>query len=62
MLTNSQRDLFAALSVFVGGFELAGAEAVCDPQHGSDPLEGVSSLIEKSLLAQQESTGAEPRF
>jgi predicted ATPase len=60
LLDQQQRDLFAGLSVFIGGFTLESAEAVCDGE--SDVLEGVSSLIEKSLVVAQERPDMEPRF
>lgn len=60
LLSEAERKLFAALSVFVGGFTLASAQAVCDGQ--VDVLEGVSSLIEQSLVVAQERPDVEPRF
>jgi predicted ATPase len=61
LLNEEERDLFAALSVFVGGFTLESAQAVCDDDE-LDVLEGVSSLIEKSLVVAQERPNVEPRF
>ena len=60
LLDSHERDLFARLSVFVGGFTLESAQAVCDGE--ADVLEGVSSLIEKSLVVTQERPDVEPRF
>jgi tetratricopeptide (TPR) repeat protein len=50
--------------VFVGGCELEAAEAVCDfdSRLGLDVLEGISSLIENSLLIEQDDPGGEPRY
>jgi len=60
LLDPPERELFARLSVFVGGFTLDSAQSVCDGE--SDVLEGVSSLIEKSLVVAQERPDVEPRF
>ncbi len=60
LLSDAERNLFAALSVFVGGFTLASAQSVCGGQ--MEVLEGVSSLIEKSLVVPQERPDVEPRF
>jgi predicted ATPase/DNA-binding CsgD family transcriptional regulator len=46
------------LSVFVGGFTLDAAEAVC----GRDALDVVASLVAKSLLHLAEESGSEPRY
>ena len=64
MLDKGEKTLFARLAVFSGGSTLEGIEAVCDPQGDlpSDALEGVSSLLDKSLLRQEEGQGAEPRL
>ena len=59
-----EQRLFRRLSVFVGGFSLEAATAVCNS--GSDPTldvpAGVASLLDKSLLLQTEQEGEEPRF
>jgi predicted ATPase len=60
LLDQPERDLFAALSVFVGGFTLESAQAVCDSD--IDVLQGVSSLIENSLVGAHERPELEPRF
>jgi predicted ATPase/class 3 adenylate cyclase len=64
MLDEGEETLFARLAVFSGGSTLEGIEAVCDPRGdlAVDALEGVSSLLDKSLLRQEEGQGAEPRF
>jgi predicted ATPase/class 3 adenylate cyclase len=71
LLDEEEKKLFRRLSVFVGGFTFEAAEAVCnaegDPSTGSgqalgiDVLDGVSSLVDKSLLRQEEVKG-ESRF
>jgi predicted ATPase/class 3 adenylate cyclase/Tfp pilus assembly protein PilF len=64
MLDEGEETLFARLAVFSGGSTLEGIEAVCDAQGDLpvDALEGVSSLLDKSLLRQEEGHGAEPRL
>ena len=57
LLDDEEQALFATLSVFAGGFTLEAAETVCDAS-----IEGLASLVEKSLLAQGESPEGEPRF
>ncbi|MBV9278589.1 MAG: tetratricopeptide repeat protein, partial [Chloroflexi bacterium] len=58
-----EQALFARLAVFAGGCTLEAAEAVCDVEGdlGIDVLDGVTSLVEKSLLLVAEG-GGEPRF
>jgi predicted ATPase len=64
LLTPSEQKLFRRLSVFVGGWTLEAAEAVCDAQEdlGIDLLDGVTSLADKSLLSQTGPGDGEPRF
>ena len=62
LLDDGERMLFARLSVFVGGRTLEAAEEVCSPEGVLDVLDGVSSLLEKSLLHEETLQGAEPRF
>jgi predicted ATPase/class 3 adenylate cyclase len=74
LLSPEEQAFFARLSVFVGGRTLAAIEAVClDPDDagdvlaGYDVLDGVSSLVETSLLRQEEGgleteEAEEPRF
>jgi predicted ATPase len=64
LLDEGEKTLFARLAVFSGGSTLEAMEAVCDAQ-GELPVgvfEGVSSLLDKSLLRQVEGVGDEPRF
>ena len=64
LLDADEQRLFRRLSVFVGGRTLEAAEAVCNG--GGDLGPGVQdamlSLVEKSLLQQQEGPGGETRF
>ena len=66
LLADQEQRLFRQLSVFVGGCSLEAAEAVCSSPSNSDAalpvLDGVSSLVEQSLLQQTELAGVEPRF
>ena len=54
----------SAPAVFSGGRTLEAIEAVCDAQGDLpvDSFEGVSSLLDKSLLRQEEGPEGEPRF
>jgi predicted ATPase/class 3 adenylate cyclase len=64
LLDDAECRLFRRLAVFVGGFSLEDAEAVCKPGGESDldVQGGVASLVAKSLLRQQEDLDGEPRF
>jgi predicted ATPase len=64
LLSPAEQRLFRRLSVFVGGCTLEAAEAVCDAGQdlGTDTLEGMSSLLDKSLLRCHDATSREPRF
>ena len=61
LLTREERTLFSRLSVFAGGCTLDAAEAVCNREREFDHLEGLASLVDKSLIRQQEEEG-EARF
>jgi predicted ATPase/DNA-binding SARP family transcriptional activator/Tfp pilus assembly protein PilF len=63
LLDQAEQILFSRLAIFVGGFTLETAEAICSAGNSSlDILEGVTSLLNKSLLVPQDSSGDEPRF
>lgn len=64
LLNDEEKKLFRHLSVFVGGWELEAAEAICrkSVDFEIDVLEGVESLIDNSLLQQMEMRDSEPRF
>jgi predicted ATPase/class 3 adenylate cyclase len=53
---------FRRLAVFVGGFTLEAAEAVVNQEGSRDVLAGITSLVDTSLLRQEEGTEGEPRF
>src|SRR5215210_2521886 len=65
LLEEDERTLFARLSVFVGGCTVESAEEVCDPEGDLlvEVLDGLASLVDKSLLRQREEKGSgAPRF
>jgi predicted ATPase/class 3 adenylate cyclase len=64
LLDEPERRLFARLAVFVGGFSLEAAEAICNPdgELGLDTLDGVASLTNKSLLRPMDAEAGEQRF
>jgi len=64
LLDEGEQALFARLSVFSGGCALEAVEAVCDAEGDLpiDSMDGVSSLLDKSLLRQEEGLENEPRF
>ena len=62
LLDAEQQRLFARLAVFRGGCTLGFAEAVCAPGLGVPVLEGLGSLLDKSLLRQEEAPDRETRF
>ena len=64
LLDVSEQRLFRRLSVFVGGCTLEAVEAVCGERADGAGrlLDGVASLLDKSLLQQTEQEGGEPRL
>jgi predicted ATPase len=64
LLSAAEQTLFRRLSVFIGGCTLEGAEAVCDTKGdlGLDILDGMSSMVDKSLAQQVEQADSETRF
>jgi non-specific serine/threonine protein kinase len=64
LLRAEERVLFRRLAVFAGGATLEATEAIVDPgrELSLDVWEGVSSLVDQSLLVQTEGTDEEPRF
>lgn len=63
LLSEDERSVFRKLSIFVGGFTLASASAVCtgDPADELATLEFLSSLVDKSLVL-ADSLGAITRY
>ena len=64
LLTETEQRLFRRLSVFMGGCTLDAVEAVCDAKQdlGMDVLDGMTSMVDKSLIRQIEQKDGEPRF
>jgi len=64
LLSPAEQALFRRLSVFVNGWRLAAAEQVYQAAGALDLdlLEGLASLLDKSLLRQEPGSDGEPRF
>lgn len=64
LLEENEQIIFTRMAVFAGGCTLEAAEAVCDPDFTGeiDVLEGITSLLNNSLLRQVEAVEGEPRF
>ena len=64
LLSPAEQKLFRRLSVFVRGCTLEGAEAVCDTKADLDLdlLDGMASMVDKSLMQQLEQPNGESRF
>ena len=57
LLSKPEKKLFALLSLFVGGCTLDAAEKVAAADSSTDILDGLRSLVEKSLLKQKDDDG-----
>ena len=64
LLTEEEQRLFRWLSIFVCGCTLEAAEALCQVRGNNDfpVLDGIASLLDKSLVQQTEREGKEPRL
>ena len=64
LLTQEEQQLFRRLSIFVNGCTTEAAEVVCRAagELEGDVLDGLLSLVDKSLLRQEASAEGEPRF
>ncbi len=64
LLNPSEQTLFRRLAVFSGGSTLEGVEAACDTNGdlGLDVLDGMASMVDKSLVQQVEQADNEARF
>src|SRR6185312_6352680 len=58
LLDPAEQALFRRVAVFEGGCTLDAAEAVC----GEPLLDGLASLVDKSLLERRDGLDGEPRF
>ena len=63
LLTEQEKTLFARLCPFLGGCRPREVKAVCNPdgELGFDVLDGLASLVDKSVLRQREDADGEPR-
>ncbi len=64
LLKASEQKLFRKLSVFLGGCTLEAVESVCNTKEDLqlDVLDGMASMVDKSLVRQIEQADGEPRF
>ena len=64
LLSAPEQRLFRRLAFFVGGCTFAAAESIANAggELGIDPLDGLTSLVDKSLLQREETADGEPRF
>jgi predicted ATPase len=64
LLSEPEQKLFRRLSVFLGGCTLESVESVCNTKQdlGLDVLDGMASMVDKSLARQIEQPDGEPRF
>jgi predicted ATPase len=64
LLTDAEKRLFRRLGVFAGSCTLEAAEAVCNPRQdpGLSVLDGMSSLVDKSLIQELDGAPDELRF
>jgi predicted ATPase len=62
LLDEGEKSLLARLTVFQGGRTLEAAEMVCGPGLPIAVLDGLESLLNKSLLRQREDSEGQPRF
>jgi len=64
LLPATERLWFQRLGVFIGGFTIEAAQAVCDPDHvlDLDALAAVVTLHDQSLVTAMDEAGEEPRF
>jgi predicted ATPase len=64
LLNAEEQKLFRRLSALHGGCNLEGIEAVCDTKGdlGLDLLDGMASMVDKSLVQQVEQANGESRF
>lgn len=62
LLSHDEQKLFARLAVFSGGGTLEATEAIWTAENDLAVLDGIESLVEKSLLVQKEGPDGEARI
>jgi predicted ATPase len=62
LLDDPERRLFARLGVFAAGFSLHAAETVCADAAAPAVLDGIASLLDKSLIRTEDPLQGKPRF
>jgi predicted ATPase/DNA-binding XRE family transcriptional regulator len=62
LLSAEEQTLFRRLGMFVGGWTLDAATAVCTDNLNLNVFEGLASLLDKSLIKQEAMFEDEPRF
>jgi len=64
LLSAPEQRLFRRLAIVVGGCTFAAAEAIANAPHDLDvdPFDGITSLVDKSLLQRVEGVDGEPRY
>ncbi|MBA2753209.1 MAG: protein kinase, partial [Chloroflexia bacterium] len=63
LLPSEEQTLFRTLAVFVGGFTFEAAESIATGNNPMiDVLDGVASLLDKSLLREEDDPDGKPRY
>ncbi|MGI8426416.1 MAG: adenylate/guanylate cyclase domain-containing protein [Actinomycetota bacterium] len=64
LLAPAEQCLFKRLAVFTGGWTFEDCEAICNPNQelGVDTIDGLSSLVDKSLVRQHQDRHGDSRF
>jgi predicted ATPase/class 3 adenylate cyclase len=62
LLDAEQRRLFARLAVFAGGWTLEAAEAICGPRLKLEMVDGLTSLVDSSLVTRSVTSDGSIRF
>jgi predicted ATPase/class 3 adenylate cyclase len=63
LLDEADQRVFARFAVFAGGARLDAIETVVfGPDDATDPLDAITSLVDKSLIRQESEPSGEPRF
>jgi predicted ATPase len=62
LLNADEQTLFRRLGVFVGGWTLDAAAAICSDDLNINVLDGLASLLDKNLIKQETALDDDPRF